>query len=78
MIDECEIDITGEEGEFDGTEFIEGPAASTAAGGDCFVPDGVYLIAHGCVFNLVDFGKELCDLLCGVLWSWHMNRPVEV
>ena len=78
MIDECEIDIACEEGEFDGTEFIEGPAASAAAGGDGFVPDGGDLIAQGCVFDLVDFGKEFGDLVGGVLWCGHVNRPVEV
>src|SRR5207248_4525334 len=66
-LDAPHVDVAGEEGELDRTQFGKGPAFPAATGRDRFIPDGRDFFAQRLLFDLHQTGKKFRDFFNAVI-----------
>lgn len=70
MLHEPHVDVAGEQGELDRTQFSKGPAFPAATGRDGLIPNGRDFFAQRFLFDLHQAGKKFGDFFNAVIGSF--------
>jgi len=79
MLDELHVDVAGEKGELDRTQFSKGPAFPAATRRHRLIPNGRDFFAQLLLFDLHQAGKKFRDFFNSIfaLLSWFHGSHLD-